>query len=289
MHTSTHALSCSLIMCIFLSSQNGTTFSFEGTSFSSIGKLLKHYRENRIPVTKRTQAILTKPICKITVADDEYAMQHDNIVLDRQPLGKGNFGDVFSGTMRSTGVRVAVKTCRSEHIPAAQQFLAEAEILKQYDHPNIVRLLGVCADKEPVYIVMELMTGGDFLHFLRRYGINQTSYQLTKFSLDAALGMEYLASKYCIHRDLAARNCLVGDNNEILKISDFGMSRETDDDNIYLQSSGYKPVPVKWTAPEVTKSDVLNLFIEVICSVVAFVITDQCYQLWVCYDVRHFT
>ena len=179
-------------------------------------------------------------------------MKHDDIMLDSKPLGKGNFGDVYSGTVRDSGRRVAVKTCRSEHIPAAQQFLAEAEILKQYDHPNIVRLLGVCTDKEPVYIVMELMPGGDFLHFLRNVGANQTIYQLTKFSLDAALGMEYLASKNCIHRDLAARNCLVGENNEILKISDFGMSRETDDDNIYLQSSGCKPVPVKWTAPEVT-------------------------------------
>ena len=205
-----------------------------------------------MPVTNRTQAVLVKPINKIVLATDEYTMKHDDIVLDSKPLGKGNFGDVYSGTLKDSGTRVAVKTCRSEHIPAAQQFLGEAEILKQYDHPNIVRLLGVCTDKEPVYIVMELMPGGDFLHFLRNIGANQTIYQLTKFSLDAALGMEYLASKNCIHRDLAARNCLVGENNEILKISDFGMSRETDDDNIYLQSSGCKPVPVKWTAPEVT-------------------------------------
>jgi len=186
------------------------------------------------------------------MANDEYTMKHDDIVLDSKPLGKGNFGDVYSGTLKNNQTRVAVKTCRSEHIPAAQQFLAEAEILKQYDHPNIVRLLGVCTDKEPVYIVMELMPGGDFLHFLRSHGINQSIYQLTKFCLDAALGMEYLASNNCIHRDLAARNCLVGEGNEILKISDFGMSRETDDDNIYLQSSGCKPVPVKWTAPEVS-------------------------------------
>ena len=199
-------------------------------------------------------------------------MKHDDITLDSK-LGKGNFGDVYSGTMRDSGRRVAVKTCRSEHIPAAQQFLAEAEILKQYDHPNIVRLLGVCTDKEPVYIVMELMPGGDFLHFLRNIGANQTIYQLTKFSLDAALGMEYLASKNCIHRDLAARNCLVGENNEILKISDFGMSRETDDDNIYLQSSGCKPVPVKWTSPEA------SLFV---CLSVCLSVCSLCVSLSVC-------
>ena len=182
---------------------------------------------------------------------DEYTMKHDDIVLDSKPLGKGSFGDIYSGTIRVSHQRVAVKTCRSEHIPTTQQFLAEAEIMKHYNHPNIIRLLGVCTDKEPVYIVMELMPGGDFLHFLRNHGANQTVYQLTKYALDAALGMEYLASRNCIHRDLAARNCLIGENNKVLKISNFGMSRETDDVNIYLQSSDCKPIPVKWTAPEV--------------------------------------
>lgn len=49
-----------------------------------------------------------------------------------------------------------------------------------------------------------------------------------------------------IFRDLAARNCLVGENN-IIKISDFGMSREEQE---YTVSTGMKQIPVKWTAPE---------------------------------------
>lgn len=64
------------------------------------------------------------------------------------------------------------------------------------------------------------------------------------------LGMEYLEVKNCIHRDLAARNCLIGENDTVLKISDFGMSRE-EDDGIYTVSSGMKQIPIKWTAPEV--------------------------------------
>lgn len=62
-------------------------------------------------------------------------------------------------------------------------------------------------------------------------------------------GMAYLESKNCIHRDLAARNCLVGDNDSV-KISDFGMSRE-DEGGIYIVSSGTRQIPIKWTAPEV--------------------------------------
>lgn len=63
---------------------------------------------------------------------------------------------------------------------------------------------------------------------------------------DTAAGMCYLESKNCIHRDLAARNCLVGKDN-IVKISDFGMSREEEE---YIVSDGMKQIPIKWTAPE---------------------------------------
>ena len=227
-------------------------------AYPTIRDLLTQYCETQTPITKKTQAVLKRPVCKQVIDDDRYIMNRNNIILDKHALGKGNFGDVFSGTLKDSGKRVAVKTCRSEHIPEAQQFLAEAKILKQYNHPNIVRLLGVCTEKEPVYIVMELMPGGDFLHFLRKYGANQSQYQLTKFSLDAALGMEYLASQNCIHRDLAARNCLVGEKNEILKISDFGMSRETEE-GIYTPSSGARPIPVKWTAPEVCVGTTWNI------------------------------
>jgi len=71
------------------------------------------------------------------------------------------------------------------------------------------------------------MPGGDFLVFLRQSNGQLNISQLVKFSIDAASGMEYLASKNCIHRDLAARNCLIGDD-DVLKISDFGMSREVE-------------------------------------------------------------
>ena len=58
--------------------------------------------------------------------------------------------------------------------------------------------------------------------------------------LDAAAGMQYLESKNCIHRDLAARNCLVGEGN-VVKISDFGMSREEEE---YTVSDGLKQVNI---------------------------------------------
>ena len=80
---------------------------------------------------------------------------------------------------------------------------------------------------------MEFMAGGDFLSYLRKNGAKLDTRKLIKFSVDAAAGMEYLESKNCIHRDLAARNCLIG-TKDLLKISDFGMSREVEEGKVLL-------------------------------------------------------
>ncbi|XP_066887525.1 tyrosine-protein kinase Fer isoform X3 [Kogia breviceps] len=180
------------------------------------------------------------------VDDKKWVLNHEDVTLG-ELLGKGNFGEVFKGILKDK-TAVAVKTCK-EDLPQELKikFLQEAKILKQYDHPNIVKLIGVCTQRQPIYIIMELVPGGDFLSFLRKKKDEIKLKQLVKFSLDAASGMAYLESKNCIHRDLAARNCLVGENN-VLKISDFGMSRQ-EDGGVY-SSSGLKQIPIKWTAPE---------------------------------------
>uniref|UniRef100_A0A8C2C2T5 Tyrosine-protein kinase n=1 Tax=Cyprinus carpio TaxID=7962 RepID=A0A8C2C2T5_CYPCA len=184
----------------------------------------------------------------IQSADDKWVLEHDDVILG-QSIGRGNFGEVFSGRLHSDNTPVAVKACR-ENLPAEHKnkFLMEARILKQYDHPNIVKLIGVCTQKQPIYIIMELVQGGDFLTFLRTEGHNLKTKMLIKMAENVVSGMAYLESKKCIHRDLAARNCLVGEES-VVKISDFGMSRQ-EQDGVYSAAGGMKQIPVKWTAPE---------------------------------------
>lgn len=217
-------------------------YRFEGTGFPTIPQLIEHHYTTKQVITKKSGVVLLNPVVK----DKKWVLNHEDVTL-AELLGKGNFGEVFKGTLRDK-TQVAVKTCK-EDLPQELKikFLSEARILKQYDHPNIVKLIGVCTQRQPIYIVMELVPGGDFLSFLRKKKEDLKTKQLVKFALDAALGMAYLELKNCIHRDLAARNCLVGENN-LLKISDFGMSRQ-EDDGIY-SSSGLKQIPIKWTAPE---------------------------------------
>ena len=222
-------------------------FRFEDKAFPVIRDLLNYHSKSQIPVTRSSGATLVKPISKI----DKWAIRRDDLRLGRK-LGRGAFGEVCEATLMTTNEKVAVKTCR-ESIPQSEKrkFLMEAEILKQYDHPNVVKLIGVCAEKDPVFIIMEMLPGGAMLDFLRKKGGSQSKKKLTMMVTDACAGMAYLESMKCIHRDLAARNCLVGEG-DIVKISDFGMSRE-EECGIYTVSSGAKQIPIKWTAPEVRK------------------------------------
>uniref|UniRef100_A0A673LIX2 Tyrosine-protein kinase n=1 Tax=Sinocyclocheilus rhinocerous TaxID=307959 RepID=A0A673LIX2_9TELE len=217
-------------------------YRFEGTGFPTIPQLIEHHYTTKQVITKKSGVVLLNPVIK----DKKWILNHEDVILG-ELLGKGNFGEVFRGTLRDKTL-VAVKTCK-EDLPQDLKikFLSEARILKQYDHPNIVKLIGVCTQRQPIYIVMELIPGGDFLSFLRKKKEDLKTKQLVRFALDAAAGMAYLELKNCIHRDLAARNCLVGENN-VLKISDFGMSRQ--EDNGIYSSSGLKQIPIKWTAPE---------------------------------------
>ncbi|XP_076980373.1 tyrosine-protein kinase Fes/Fps isoform X2 [Tamandua tetradactyla] len=218
-------------------------YRLEGDGFPTVPLLIDHLLRSQQPLTKKSGIVLSRAVPK-----DKWALNHEDLVLGEQ-IGRGNFGEVFSGRLRADNTLVAVKSCRETLPPDLKaKFLQEARILKQYSHPNIVRLIGVCTQKQPIYIVMELVQGGDFLTFLRTEGARLRVKTLLQMVGDAAAGMEYLESKCCIHRDLAARNCLVTEKN-VLKISDFGMSRE-EADGIYAASGGLRQVPVKWTAPE---------------------------------------
>uniref|UniRef100_A0A8C7TSW4 Tyrosine-protein kinase n=1 Tax=Oncorhynchus mykiss TaxID=8022 RepID=A0A8C7TSW4_ONCMY len=218
-------------------------YRLDGEGFHTVPMLMNHLVSSHQHVTKRSDIVLKRPVLK-----DKWVLEHDDVILG-QSIGRGNFGEVYSGRLLSDNTPVAVKACRENLAPEHKnRFLMEARILKQYDHPNIVKLIGVCTQKQPIYIIMELVQGGDFLSFLRCEGHNLKSNMLVKMAENVASGMEYLESKKCIHRDLAARNCLVGEQSRV-KISDFGMSREQQD-GVYSAAGGLKQIPVKWTAPE---------------------------------------
>lgn len=136
-------------------------------------------------------------------------------------LGQGAFGEVYQGLYRhrdgdTVEMPVAVKTLPELSTGQAESdFLMEAAIMAKFNHPNIVHLIGVCFDRHPRFIVLELLAGGDLKNFLRE-GRNKperpsplTMKDLIFCALDVAKGCRYMESKRFIHRDIAARNCLL--------------------------------------------------------------------------------
>uniref|UniRef100_A0A8C4ECA8 receptor protein-tyrosine kinase n=1 Tax=Dicentrarchus labrax TaxID=13489 RepID=A0A8C4ECA8_DICLA len=168
-------------------------------------------------------------------------------------IGSGEFGEVCYGRMRLPGKRdipVALKTLKAGYTEKQKRdFLAEASIMAQFDHPNVIRLEGVVTQSKPVMIITEYMENGSLDSFLRRHDGQFTIIQLVGLLRGIAAGMTYLSDLGYIHRDLAARNILVN-SNLVCKVSDFGLSRvlEDDPDAAYTTSGG--KIPIRWTAPE---------------------------------------
>ncbi|CAH3040154.1 unnamed protein product [Pocillopora meandrina] len=198
-------------------------------------------------------------------------------------IGKGAFGQVAKGTV--VGLRgspetttVAIKMLKTNAAESDKRDLMnELDTMKQLKpHPHVIKLLGCVTESEQLLVLIEYVPFGDLLGYLRKSrGLkdtyykdpdfkpqtNLTSQQLMKFAWQIADGMCYLSSKSIIHRDLAARNVLVG-QKETCKVTDFGMARDVQKENIYERKTKGR-LPVKWTAYEAllygkytTKSDV---------------------------------
>ncbi|KAI5193845.1 Proto-Oncogene Tyrosine-Protein Kinase Ros [Manis pentadactyla] len=167
-------------------------------------------------------------------------------------LGSGAFGEVHEGTAvdilgaGSGETKVAVKTLKKGSTDQEKiEFLKEAHLMSKFNHPNILKQLGVFLLNELQYLILELMEGGDLLTYLRKarmttfHGPLLTLVDLVDMCVDISKGCVYLEQMHFIHRLYQF----------IMEIGDFGLARDIYK-NDYYRKRGEGLLPVQWMAPE---------------------------------------
>ncbi|XP_068732550.1 uncharacterized protein [Montipora capricornis] len=248
------------LMCECWQNDSNDRPTFEAIS-STIRRLQLCHKVHKPRRNKNVQHLYINML-PLNEKNPEWEYPREKVHIQKY-IGKGAFGVVAKAFVDDLGI-VAIKIPKVEATESNKEdLLAEYELAKQLQHPNIIRLIGAVTLSDPIMVMFEYIPYGDLLGFLKRSrGLDDqyfndpdikpisslTSEQLLKFAGEIADGMAYLEKRKIIHRDLAARNVLVGEQ-ETCKITDFGMARDVQQNDIYFKRSRGR-LPVKWTAIE---------------------------------------
>ncbi|KPU74971.1 uncharacterized protein Dana_GF22801, isoform B [Drosophila ananassae] len=146
-------------------------------------------------------------------------------------LGTGAFSEVRLAESKDTpGVHYAVKIIDKKALKGKEESLEnEIRVLRRLTHPNIVQLLETFEDKLKVYLVMELVTGGELFDRIVEKGsyTEKDASHLVRQILEA---VDYMHEQGVVHRDLKPENLLYysPDDDSKIMISDFGLSKMED-------------------------------------------------------------
>jgi len=207
----------------------------------------------------------------------ELCVATQNFHLDNL-LGEGGFGRVYKGIIPSTNQVVAVKQLDRNGFQGNREFLVEVLMLSLLHHPNLVNLVGYCADGEQRILAYEYMPNGSLEDHLLEAPPDAEPLDWNtrmKIAEGAARGLEYLhetADPPVIYRDFKASNILL-DENFNPKLSDFGLAKlgptgdKTHVSTRVMGTYGYCAPEYALTGQLTTKSDVYSfgvVFLEII-------------------------
>ena len=152
---------------------------------------------------------------------------------------------------KKTGKRVAIKVMKKSVMTPQDVELVkqEIEIMKISQHPNLIRMLDVFENIEHIYIVMEVLEGGDLFSYLEKRKFKIPEQRAAKITHSLAAGLYYLHSYGVVHRDMKPENVLMVEKteNSDVKIVDFGLSKMVGPSQLCSEPFG----TLSYVAPEV--------------------------------------
>ncbi|ESW06687.1 hypothetical protein PHAVU_010G068300 [Phaseolus vulgaris] len=180
---------------------------------------------------------------------DESLLIDPKLLFIGSKIGEGAHGRVYEGRYRERIVAIKVLhrgSTLEERVSLENRFAREVNMMSRVHHENLVKFIGACKDPLMV-IVTEMLPGLS----LRRYLITIRPkpldlYVAIKFALDIALAMNWLHANGIIHRDLKPDNLLLTENQESVKLADFGLAREESVTEMMTAETG----TYRWMAPE---------------------------------------
>ncbi|PCJ61825.1 MAG: hypothetical protein COA79_05895 [Planctomycetota bacterium] len=170
-------------------------------------------------------------------------------------IASGGMGQVFEAKEKSLGRKVAIKTIKHlllDKSQMTQRFKNEAKIVAQLNHPNIVTIHSFVEDKYFDYIVMEYVNGNTLHELIEKNELNiEQKVGVFKQILN---GIQAAHQVEIIHRDLKPNNIMLDQNNTI-KILDFGLAKTIDTHDNSFTSTNAIVGTTYYLSPEVAKGE----------------------------------
>ncbi|OCF43911.1 STE/STE11/CDC15 protein kinase [Kwoniella heveanensis CBS 569] len=139
-------------------------------------------------------------------------------------LGRGASGSVYRALNFLTGETVAIKSISLLSLPPSSlpDIMSEIDLLKNLNHPNIVKYKGFARDKENLFIVLEYCENGSLQTIFKKFGKFPESL-VSVYISQVLQGLIYLHEQGVIHRDIKGANILTNKDGSV-KLADFGVS-----------------------------------------------------------------
>lgn len=211
-------------------------------------RLLRHMetprkRSGGAPETPKGRAMGSRVVCatpKGTRAVNNYSLG------DR--LGRGAFATVYKAIHLQTAEVAAIKQIPLNKIKSVDSIMGEIELLRDLEHPNIVKYFGFMKDEEHLNIVLEYCENGSLAMILHKFGSFPENL-VARYMHQVLEGLAYLHRQGTIHRDIKGGNILTTKDG-IAKLADFGVATRIEEESDKPSKSGVVGTP-HWMAPEI--------------------------------------